>query len=154
MYICIKKYTIYTYSFIYSYGPSAGAVDAESPKSRNNNKSKNNGHEISVFLMHLHDILHARSFIHFLWLPHTPKPPRPLKRLKDFNSLLAFSKLLLFGLLLEPIWAMVTRPEQEPLYYIHWGHAKHSNHSNDQYYCRAARHCLLLAIIRHHIESD
>ena len=71
-----------------NYGPSAGTLDAEIPKS-NKKKRKNNGREISVFLTDLSHILHTRSCKHFLWFPHTPKPPRALKRLHRFNLLFA-----------------------------------------------------------------
>ena len=54
-------------------------------------KSKNLlGHGIGVFLTDLHHILHARSCNHFLQFPHTPKPPRPLKRPKNLNLFFAF----------------------------------------------------------------
>ena len=47
------------------------------------------------FLTDLHHILDARSCINFLWFPHTPKPPRPLKLLKYFNSIFTSVQLLL-----------------------------------------------------------
>ena len=53
------------------------------------------GHEIGVSLTDLHQILHARSCNHFLWLPHAPKP---IKRPERFNLLFAFIQILLFGL--------------------------------------------------------
>ena len=44
------------------YGPSAGALDAESPNSKNVKEPKTFvGREIDVFLTDLHHILHARS---------------------------------------------------------------------------------------------
>ena len=54
------------------------------------------GREIDVFPTDLHRIWHARSCSHFLWFPHTPKPPRPLKRPKDFNLLFEFLQLFSF----------------------------------------------------------
>ena len=58
------------------------------------------GYEMNLFLTYLHHILHARSCNHFLWFPHTPNPPRPLKRPKNFNLLFTSFQLLLFvGLL-------------------------------------------------------
>ena len=84
------------------YGSSAGALDAESPKSKSkqNKNERLFGHGIAVFLTDLHPILHAmreavttsngsRIF---------PSPPRPLKRPKNFN-LLCFSKFYFEGLL-------------------------------------------------------
>ena len=104
------------------YGPSAAALDAENHKSKNNINLKN-GHEISFFLTELHHILHARSCIHFLWFPHTPRPPRPLKRSQNFYLLFTLLQLLLFGLTLGGgIWAMVTRPVQGPCASWRWWH--------------------------------
>ena len=76
--------------------PYAGDLDAENPKSKKKQKEKVVGHEIGVFLTDLHHILHARSCNHFLWFPHTPGPPRPLKRPQNFNLLFEFFQLLLF----------------------------------------------------------
>ena len=70
--------------------------------------------EMGVFFIDLHHILCARSCLHFLWFPHTPKPSSLLKRPKNFNLLFVFFQLYLFGLLLGPILAMVTRPVQGP----------------------------------------
>ena len=83
------------FSITLAYGPSAGALDAESPKVKVK-KSKNVGREICVFLIVVHHILDARSCNNFLWFPHTPSPPRPIKRPKNFNLLFAFFQCLLF----------------------------------------------------------
>ena len=67
-----------------TYGPTVGAVNAESPK-RNVSKTpkKKYGHEIGVFPTDLHYILHERSCNNFQGFPHTPMPHRPLKRPKN-----------------------------------------------------------------------
>ena len=45
-----------------------------------------------------HHILHARSCNHFQWFPHTPMPPRPLKRPKNIDLLLdMFSKNVFYS---------------------------------------------------------
>ena len=77
-------------------------------------------HEIGVFLTDLHHILHARSCNHFQSFPHTHKPTRPLKWSKIFNLLFEYLQLLLFRLLLEPIWAMVHVPVQGPWGSLDW----------------------------------
>ena len=51
------------------------------------------------FLTDLHYILHARSCIHFRRFSHTPMPPRPLKRPKNFSLLFAFFNFYFLGLL-------------------------------------------------------
>ena len=56
--------------------------------------------QIIVFLTALHHILHARNYYHFLSSPHTPKPPRPLKRPPNFNLLLHLFNFDFLGLLL------------------------------------------------------
>ena len=66
----------------------------------NKNKITQMRHEIDVFLTDLHHTLHARSCNHFLWLPHTPKPPRPFKAPNNFSLLFAFPQLLLLWLTL------------------------------------------------------
>ena len=62
------------------YGPTVGALNAESPKRTFSEIPKNKGHEKGVFLTDLHHILHERGCNHFQWLPHTPRPSRHLKR--------------------------------------------------------------------------
>ena len=96
-----------------AYGPSAGAFDSESPKSKSNKKHL--GHEIRVFLMEFHHILHARSCNYFLLFPHTPRPPRRLKRPKTLFYVGIFPTFTFLAYFLEPIWAMLTRPVQGPL---------------------------------------
>ena len=60
------------------------------------------GHEIGVFLTDLRHILHSRSCNHFLWFPHTPKPPWPLKRPTNFNfAFFFFFPLSLFWLIFQ-----------------------------------------------------
>ena len=80
-----------------SYGPSAGAIDAESPQVQKTKNKKEK--EIKVLFTELHHILHARNCIHFLWFPHIPRPQRPLKlhtiliyslRIFNFYSLVFF----------------------------------------------------------------
>ena len=90
-------------------GPSAGAHAAESPYFVLQKNRKNICHEIDVGLTDVHSILHARSCIHFISFPHTPKQPRPLKRPQNFNLLFEFSG---------PIWAMLTRPVRGPHYHL------------------------------------
>ena len=81
------------------HGPSAGALDAESPKNINKKESETLlGRDIGGFFTDLHHILHARSCNYFPWFPHTTKPPRHLKRTKHFNLILEFLQLLLFGI--------------------------------------------------------
>ena len=72
------------------YGPSAGALDAENPKSKRNKNGKPIGQEINDFLTDLQHIFHARSCNNFLCFPHTPKPPRPLKRAKNLKNEITF----------------------------------------------------------------
>ena len=61
-------------------------------------KRKVFAHEIIDFLTDLYHNLHAQSCTHFLWFPHTPRPPRALKRPQHFNLFFAlFFQLLLFG---------------------------------------------------------
>ena len=69
------------------------------PRAESHKRKKTNGREIGVFLTDLHHSLQARSSNHFLWFPHTPKAPRPLKRPKHFNLLLTFLKFYFWGLL-------------------------------------------------------
>ena len=47
------------------YGPSVGALNAESPKRTFRKNKKENGHEIGVILTDLPHILHERSCNHF-----------------------------------------------------------------------------------------
>ena len=56
------------------YGPSAGALDAESPKCKKRIGETKVGHETNAFLTDVHHILHARSCIIFLWFTHSPSP--------------------------------------------------------------------------------
>ena len=70
------------------------------------------GYGIDVFLTDLYHILHARSCNYFLWFSHTPRPPGPVKRPKNFNLLIDFFKFYFFGLLFRA--AMVTRLVQGP----------------------------------------
>ena len=97
-------------------GPSAGALDAENPKSKHlkRTKYKKMGNETYAPGTDLHNILHARSCIHFLLFPYPPRPRRPLKRPQNFNLLITFFNCLFCAYLLRPIWAMVTRPVQGP----------------------------------------
>ena len=74
------------------YGPCAGALNADSPKSKKVT-------EKCDFLWDLHHIVHARSCKNFLWFPHTPRPPRPLKRPKNFNLFYLFFNFNFLGLL-------------------------------------------------------
>ena len=63
-----------------AYGPTVGALNAESPKRTFSKISKKKGREISVFLTDSPYILHERSCNHFQKFPHTPMPPRHFKR--------------------------------------------------------------------------
>ena len=83
---------------VFMYGPSVGALDAESPQSIFLQKSKTNGRGIAVCLTDLHHMLHARSRNDFQWFLHIPRPPRPLKRPDNFNLLFVLFQLLLFGI--------------------------------------------------------
>ena len=61
-----------------SHGPTVGALNAESPKRFACKTSKNEiGHEISVFLTDLHNVLHERSCNHFQWFRILPCPLGP-----------------------------------------------------------------------------
>ena len=58
---CSQKYP---YLITTIYGPSARALDAETPQSKNSKKE--NGRKICVCFTDVHPILHARSCNHFL----------------------------------------------------------------------------------------
>ena len=80
--------------------PKALKVKTESKKQEKMVTSN----KVCVFLTDLNHISHARSCIHFLWFPHTPKPPRPLKQPKNINLFFAFSNFYFLGLLFRPHW--------------------------------------------------
>ena len=86
-------------------GPSAGALDAESPKSKNTKKSRTYfGSEIRTCLMNLHHNLHARGGIHFLWFPQTHKPPSASRTTSKLQFTFCIFQLL------GGIWAMAPGP--------------------------------------------
>ena len=57
-----------------------------------------------VFLKDLYHIFHGRSCNHFQWFPHTPMPPRPLKRPQN-SDLLLDSPPHYFSILLKSPWS-------------------------------------------------
>ena len=63
------------------YGPTVGALNAESPKRIFFKKIKKAiWSRNKCFPYGFPPYLHARNCDHFQWFPHTPTPPRPLKR--------------------------------------------------------------------------
>ena len=70
--------------------PPRGLSTPSSLKEKNKNTKKVSVTKGVSFLTDVHHILRAQSCNHFLWFLHTPKPPRPLKRPRNFNLLLHF----------------------------------------------------------------
>ena len=90
------------------YGSTVGAVNAESPKRTSSNISKKYfGQKTIVFLMDLNHILYERSCNYFQWFPHTPMPPRPLKRPKNNDFFLDIFPNIIFLLFLRALGAIV-----------------------------------------------
>ena len=84
--------------FWINHGPPRGLSTPIAPEIKLE-EQKIIGREIGAFLTDLHHTSYARSCNRFLWFPHTPKPPWPLKWPKHFNLLLAFSNFYFFRLL-------------------------------------------------------